>query len=440
LLVDHDEKDQAKISQFLLESGLGVSTRGDGQSAFEEVVGDHYDLVIAELDLPKLNGLDLLKRIKEIRGSLPVILISSNAKVGDAVSAMKLGAFDFLSKPLTFEMLGLITSHLSNNENGTGNGKHEERFTIITNNKEMNRLLKEAGEIANSQASIFIQGESGTGKELVARYIHRKSSRKNKPFVAVNCAALPETLLESELFGHEKGAFTGALNRKKGKFEIAHHGTLLLDEISEMDFQLQSKLLRVLQEKEIDRVGGMGPVAVDVRVIATTNRDIDKQMEEGKFREDLYYRLNVIPIHLPPLRERRDDIPLLANYFIEKYNSIDGRAVKGLTKEAENALVQMPWKGNVRELENVIERAILMCKGDYIEEEGLQSRGKAQKPEDPGYAFMPTVPLKEMEKKAIFRALDQTNGNRTHAAEILGISVRTLRNKMNDYRKTMESL
>ncbi len=440
LLVDKDGRDQAKISKFLLESGFRVSTAGDGLSAFEEIVGDHHDLVIAELDLPQLNGLDLLKRIKGVKSSLPVILISANARVGDAVTAMKLGAHDFLSKPLTYKMLGLITSHLNHSENGAGEGRQEERFTIITKNSEMNRLLKEAGEIANSQASIFIQGESGTGKELFARYIHRKSGRKDRPFVAVNCAALPETLLESELFGHEKGAFTGAITRKKGKFEIANHGTILLDEISEMDFQLQSKLLRVLQEREIDRVGGVGPITVDVRVIATTNRDIEIQMEEGKFREDLYYRLNVIPIHLPPLRERRDDISLLANYFIEKYNRLDERDVKGLTKEAEDALSQMPWKGNVRELENVIERAILMCKGDHIEEEGLLMKGKAKKQDDPGHLFMPTVPLKEMEKKAIFQALDHTNGNRTHAAEILGISVRTLRNKMNDYRKTMESL
>ena len=440
LLVDNDGRDQAKISKFLLESGLRVNTADNGLSAFEEIVGDHYDLVITELDLPQLNGLDLLKRIKGVKSSVPVILISANGRVGDAVEAMKLGAYDFLLKPLTHKMLGLITSHLNHSENGAGKGRQEERFTIVTTNDEMNRLLKEAGEVANSQASIFIQGESGTGKELFARYIHRKSERKDRPFVAVNCAALPETLLESELFGHEKGAFTGALTRKKGKFELANHGTILLDEISEMDFQLQSKLLRVLQEKEIDRVGGVGPVAVDVRVIATTNRDIDTMMEEGKFREDLYYRLSVIPIHLPPLRERRNDIPLLANYFIEKYNRIDGRAVKGLTKEAEAALLQMPWKGNVRELENVIERAILMCKGDYIEKEGLLMKGKARKQDDPGYPFMPTVPLKEMEKKAIFQALDHTNGNRTHAAEILGISVRTLRNKMNDYRKTMESL
>ena len=439
LLVDKDGNDQAKLRKFLLESGHRVRTTVDGLSAFEEVVGDHYDLVVAELDLPQLNGLELLKRIKEVKESLPVILISANARVREAVEAMKLGAYDFLPKPLTFKMLGLITSHLSKSENGSNGCGSDEKFTIITKNSEMNRLLKEAADIADSQASIFIQGESGTGKELFARYIHRKSTRKDKHFVPINCAALPETLLESELFGHEKGAFTGAITRKKGKFEIANHGTILLDEISEMDFQLQSKLLRVLQEKEIDRVGGTGPIEVDVRVIATTNRDIERQIEEGKFREDLYYRLNVIPVHLPPLRERRDDILLLANFFIEKYNRIDNRNVKGLTKEAGEALLQMPWKGNVRELENVIERGVLMCKGDYIEEKGLFLKEKGKDPDTPEYSFGPTVPLREMEKKAIFHALDQTHGNRTHAAEILGISVRTLRNKMNDYRKTMES-
>jgi two-component system response regulator FlrC len=255
--------------------------------------------------------------------------------------------------------------------------------------------------------------------------------------VAINCAALPETLLESELFGHEKGAFTGAISRKKGKFELANQGTLLLDEISEMNYQLQSKLLRVLQEREIDRIGGLDPVPVNVRFIATTNRDIEEQIKEGKFREDLYYRLNVIPLHLPPLRERKDDIPLLANYFIEKYCKLDQRPVKRLTDKALASLMQMPWKGNVREFENMIERAILMCRGDSIDEESLSMIGGGRLTESSGYAFMPSLSIKEMEKNVIFQALDQTDGNRTHAAEILGISVRTLRNKLNEYRKTM---
>jgi two-component system response regulator FlrC len=301
----------------------------------------------------------------------------------------------------------------------------------------MKRILQMAKEVADSRASIFIMGESGTGKELFARYIHHCSARKDKPFVAINCAALPETLLESELFGHEKGAFTGAISRKKGKFEIADQGTLLLDEISEMNYQLQSKLLRVLQEREIDRIGGTGPVPVNVRFIATTNRNIEDQIDEGKFREDLYYRLNVIPLHLPPLRERTDDIPLLAEYFIEKYCKIDNRSVKSLTDRAIASLMQMSWKGNVREFENMIERAILMCRKDSIDEETLFIIGKNRPAENSGSPFMPAVTIKEMEKNVIFQTLDQTNGNRTHAAEILGISVRTLRNKLNEYRKTM---
>ncbi|MFH1077538.1 MAG: sigma-54 dependent transcriptional regulator, partial [Pseudomonadota bacterium] len=284
---------------------------------------------------------------------------------------------------------------------------------------------------------IFIHGESGTGKELFARYIHQHSLRRKNNFVAINCAALPETLLESELFGYEKGAFTGAITRKKGKFELADQGTLLLDEISEMDYQLQSKLLRVLQEREIDRIGGMYPVPVDVRFIATTNRDIEEQIAQGKFREDLYYRLNVIPLHLPPLRDRLDDIPLLAGCFVEKYCKMDKRSVKGLTTEAMASLMQLPWKGNIRELENMIERAVLMCRGDLIDEKTLFAIGGNRPAENSGYPFLPALSLKEMEKNVIFRALDQTDGNRTHAAEMLGISVRTLRNKLNEYKQKM---
>ncbi|MBW1705616.1 MAG: sigma-54-dependent Fis family transcriptional regulator [Deltaproteobacteria bacterium] len=439
LLVENDTSDQSNMSKILVESRHNVTTAGDGMSAFQEIVRDHYDLVITELDLPRMNGLDLLRRIKKINKCLPVIITSANARVQEAVEAMKLGASDFLVKPLTLKMIEIITSRISNDLTETDKGKSNGKFTIITKNREMDRLLQQAREIADSQASVFIQGESGTGKELFARYIHHYSTRRDKSFVAINCAALPETLLESELFGHEKGSFTGALTRKKGKFEIANHGTLLLDEISEMDYHLQSKLLRVLQEREIDRVGGTVPIPVNFRVIATTNRDIEKQIKDGKFREDLYYRLNVIPFLLPPLRERIDDIPLLANYFIEKYNRIDKRSVKGLTEEAITSLLQMSWKGNVREFENIIERAILMCEGDMVDEDDLFVTEKNRRTENAGYPFMPVVSLKEMEKTSIFRALDHTNDNRTHAAKILGISVRTLRNKLNEYREKMET-
>ena len=440
LLVENNSNGYLTIGKIFIESGYHINKASDGLSAFEKIVRDHYDLVITDLNLPQMNGFDLLKKIKEVNGSMPVILISDNARVEEAVEAMKLGAYDFILKPLTVEMIEIIISQISDGLTLAVKDRLNTKSTIITKNSEMNRLLQEARDIADSQASIFIQGESGTGKELFARYIHYNSNRKDRAFVGINCAALPETLLESELFGHEKGSFTGALFRKKGKFEIANHGTMLLDEISEMDIQLQSKLLRVLQEREIDRIGGISPISIDVRIIATTNTDIKKQLKDGKFREDLFYRLNIIPFHLPPLRKRKDDIPLLASHFIEKYNRIDKRTVKGLTEEAMQALMSMPWKGNVRELENIVERAILMCKGDLIDTKDLFMTEKNKQIEETKYTFIPTVSLKEMEKKVIFHTLDQTNGNRTHAADILGISVRTLRNKLNEYREKMANV
>jgi two-component system response regulator FlrC len=436
LLADSDPDHLSDMSRIFHDSGHHVSCVPDGILAYDEVLRDEYGLVIAELKLPRMNGLELLQKIKEVNDALPVFIVSSDAQVREAVEAMKMGATDFFLKPLSLDLVEII-SRMSGSCRGRRHASSNGKYEIITRNKEMKRLLREAEEIADSRASVFIQGESGTGKELFARYIHNNSKRQNKPFVAINCAALPENLLESELFGHEKGAFTGALNKKKGKFELAHQGSILLDEISEMDLQLQRKLLRVLQEREIDRVGGTDPIPIDVRIIATTNRNIEKQMEEGGFREDLYYRLNVIPFQLPPLRERLDDIPLLAEYFVNRYNHLDHRNVKGLTDDALTDLMSMPWKGNVREFENVMERAVLRCKGDLIDREviGMQENNSIPHNESP---FMFTLPLKEMEKNVILRALDQTNGNRTHAAELLGISVRTLRNKLTEYRKKME--
>lgn len=438
LLAEKDSSELSAMRDIFIKSGHEISTVGDGLTALEKIARDHYDVIITALDLPRINGIDLLKRVKEINRSTPIILISANARVKDAVNAMKLGAYDFILKPLTFEMMEIIISQISNDLGIKETGRNGERFTIITKNDEMKMLLQDARRIADSQASVFIHGASGTGKELFARYIYKNSRRKDKPFIAINCSALPESLMESELFGHEKGSFTGAITRKKGKFEIADHGTLLLDEISEMGVSLQSKLLRVIQEREIDRVGGTVPIPVDIRIIATTNRDIKKQINDGKFREDLFYRLNVIPLHLPLLRERRDDIPLLADYFIEKYNNLDNRNVKGLTPEITDLLMEMSWKGNVRELENVMERAVLMTRGDVIDDKSLFTNEKKRGAEQSNPNFMSTVPLKEMEKTAIFYALNQTNGNRTHAADLLGISVRTLRNKLNEYRKKME--
>lgn len=439
LLAENDINNQShQICKIFLESGYHVKTAPNGRLAYEEIIKNHYDLVISDMNLTQINGISLLKRIKECNTTLPVILMADEACVNEAVEAMKLGADDFLLKPLTPKMMELIQSYVANGSNGKKKVESRKRFKIITQDKKMEKLLEIAKDIADSKASIFIQGESGTGKELFARYIHHHSSRRDDPFVAVNCAALPENLLESELFGHEKGAFTGAISRKKGKFELADHGTLLLDEVTEMDYQLQSKLLRVLQEREIDRIGGINPVPVDVRFLATTNRDIEKQIKDGKFREDLHYRLNVIPLHLAPLRERKEDIPLLAKHFVEKYCELDNRSVKGLTDEAIATLMQMPWKGNVRELENIIERAVLMCKEDLISNKDLFLTEKDRQPNFVTQTIAPTVSLREIEKSVILNTLDHTDGNRTHAAEILGISVRTLRNKMNEYRKKME--
>jgi two-component system response regulator FlrC len=439
LLAENDINNQShQICKIFLESGYHVKTAPNGRLAYEEIIKNHYDLVISDMNLTQINGISLLKRIKECNTTLPVILMADEACVNEAVEAMKLGADDFLLKPLTPKMMELIQSYVANGSNGKKKVESRKRFKIITQDKKMEKLLEIAKDIADSKASIFIQGESGTGKELFARYIHHHSSRRDGPFVAVNCAALPENLLESELFGHEKGAFTGAISRKKGKFELADHGTLLLDEVTEMDYQLQSKLLRVLQEREIDRIGGINPVPVDVRFLATTNRDIEKQIKDGKFREDLHYRLNVIPLHLAPLRERKEDIPLLAKHFVEKYCELDNRSVKGLTDEAIATLMQMPWKGNVRELENIIERAVLMCKEDLISNKDLFLTEKDRQPNFVTQTIAPTVSLREIEKSVILNTLDHTDGNRTHAAEILGISVRTLRNKMNEYRKKME--
>ena len=434
LLVQNDRAKPGAV----FGAGCQCSTARDGAAAYEQIVSGHFDLVVTDLHVQPMGGLDFLRRVGALDEAPPVVLMSEHAGVREAVDAMKLGAHDFLLKPLTLEMVQALLSQVSGN--GHKNRTRRDRnHTLITRNGNMTHLLQQARDIADSRASVFIQGESGTGKELFARYLHRHSRRKDSAFIAVNCSALPETLLESELFGHEKGAFTGAVARKKGKFEMAHRGTLLLDEISEMDVQLQSKLLRVLQEKEVDRVGGETPIPIDVRIIATTNRHIEEDIEKGRFREDLFYRLNVIPFFLPPLRERPDDICLLARHFIEKFNAMDSRCVKGLTAEAEKALLERPWKGNVRELENVMERAVLMCKTDRIQADDLFLQPRRTPVPASLQPAMLTGSLKDMEKRYIFQALDRTRGNRTHAAEILGISVRTLRNKLNEYKNAMEA-
>ncbi len=440
LIVDDDPRQRRALTHLLEGWGWPVTVAHDGIDAAAQLKSEPFGLVVASVQTPGLDTMALLDAARIQTDMAKVLFIDSEPSVTQAVAAMKAGAFDYLPKPIEDQQLQLLISKAFDLVTEPAVASPRVRpLRIVTRSRVMETLLDRLRQVADSRASILIQGESGTGKELLARFIHEHSSRRQQPFVAINCGALPESLLESELFGYEKGAFTGAVSRKPGRFELAQGGTILLDEVTEMQVYLQAKLLRVLQEREVDRVGGVRPVPVDVRVLATTNRDIRDALDKGDFREDLYYRLNVIPLVVPPLRERPEDIEVLAFHFIEKYNEIDGRNVKTLTTEALVALMSQHFPGNVRELENVIERAVLMCDGHAIREADLfldASSGAVGEPVGLSEQLM-SVPLKEVERKLIFQTLDRTNGNRTHAAKMLGISVRTLRNKLNEYKETM---
>jgi DNA-binding NtrC family response regulator len=413
LVVDDDTHMRLALKESLSKAGYTISLAEDGMAAVEAVRRSPCDLIITDVRMPRKNGLELLQSIRAGEASVPVILITGYGTVHDAVTAIKGGAFDYIQKPFDTETLyGVVKRAL-----GQNNGN------IIHTSKAVQDVLLNAERVAKSDATVLILGESGVGKELVAKYIHQHSDRKSGPFVPVNCAALPENLLESELFGYEKGAFTGASIRKPGKFEIADKGSVLLDEVTEMDLRLQAKLLRVLQEKEIEVIGARFPKTVDVRVIATTNRDIKKYVEEGKFREDLFYRLHVFPLLVPPLRERKEDIPILVDHFLKKF-------AKGMdicvSDEAMEFLKSRNWKGNVRELENVIARACILSDYSHIKLSHV-------KDEEERKEIKPSS-VREMEMKLILETLTSFEGNRTRAASILGITVRTLRNKINEYR------
>jgi DNA-binding NtrC family response regulator len=445
-IIIENPKDRMEYVRFFEELGFLVDTTPDGTHAIPHLVENRPAFAIADVDTPDFSAKTFLETIQENNIPCHTVFVSNEPVVEHAVNLMKLGALDYLIKPVPLEVLELTlkrAQNLAQKETTIVQPpvKKSKKVKIITRDKGMETLLSLVNRVADSSASILIQGESGTGKELFARHIHEKSDRNGQPFIAVNCAALPENLLESELFGHEKGSFTGAIARKTGKFELADKGTLFLDEITEMQFHLQAKLLRVLQEKVVDRVGGTEPVEVDVRVIATTNRDAKEAVEKKAFREDLFYRLNTIPVVIPPLRERSNDVETLTHYFVKKYCKIDRRNVKGLTSQALSILNRHRFSGNVRELENIIHRAVLLAESDLIEPKDLlinqsELTQVAQAPSSVD-SPMDTEPssLKEMEEKMIFKTLDQTAGNRTHAAKILGISVRTLRNKLNEYKE-----
>ncbi len=419
LVIDDDRQVREALKEAIRRLGYEVTLSDNGKEALSKIRNQDFSLVITDMKMPSMTGLELLKEIKQIKPALPVLVITAFGTIENAVDTMKEGAIDYLLKPFSFDKLKkAIDSNI-----------RKEKFhkSIITVNPEMQKILRLAESLATTDITVIIYGESGTGKELLARYIHSLSKRNNMQFVAVNCAAIPENLLEAELFGYEKGAFTGAFDRKIGKFEIANHGTILLDEIAEMPLSLQAKLLRVLQEKEIDRIGGKKPIPIDVRVIVTTNKDLQNLCAEGRFREDLYYRLNVFSIKLIPLRKRKDDIPLLAEHFLKIFATSFSKKVKGFSEEAMEFLKNQQWYGNVREFENFIQRAVFLCKGEIIEKDDFLF-------EENTFNKRANGKLKDMEKELILKTLNEVKGNKTKAAKLLGVSVRTIRNKLKEYR------
>lgn len=443
LVVDDECSMRLALSEALRRVGYGIDMAEDGFEALQKFRKGGFQLVISDVKMPKMSGLDVLKEIKRMSPHTPVIMVTGYGTIENAVEAMKEGAADYILKPFSYEDLESAvkrTMLMSKPDRVSGrdrsSGSRLKSRVIVTQNPKMQNLLGLARNIAASNATVLIQGESGTGKELLARFIVENSPRRDKPFVVINCAAIPENLLESELFGHEKGAFTGAVSRRIGKFEMADHGTILLDEISEMSLSLQAKLLRVLQEFELDRIGGKISIPIDVRVISTTNEDLRRAVEEAKFREDLFYRLDVIPLMIPPLRERKEDIPLLVEHFLKENGERGGpgREVT-VSPEAQALLQKYDWKGNVRELENFIERAALVCEEGVIEPRHFFLDGTVRPQSESGEVPVGST-LREMEKQLILKTLEEVKGNRTHAAKVLGISVRTLRNKLKEYLPT----
>jgi two-component system response regulator AtoC len=440
LIVEDDSELRGTLCTGLSKGGNIIHLAGSAEEALRLFDQKAFDLVIADVILPGLSGLQLLDTIKNKCVFTPVIMMTGFGTVQNAVEAMKKGAFEYLLKPFSLSLMDQVVEKALENNTLKAKTPHEPlgfspfSMPIITKDKKMQEVIELCKRVAPSKATLLIQGESGTGKELIARFVHHHSQRNQGAYIAVNCASLPESLLESELFGHEKGAFTGAICKKIGKFELAHRGTILLDEISEMNTFLQAKILRVLQENEVDRIGGRHPIPVDIRVIATTNRNLEACIEKGEFREDLFYRLNVISVKLPPLRERTEDIELLAEYFIKEFSESYGKFVHSISEDALFWLKKQEWRGNVRELKNTIERAVLISSQSVLTLQDFGSEEMAV-PEKNLTEDSSILSLRVMEKKLIFRALEKTYGNRTHAAKILGISIRTLRNKLSEYKQ-----
>jgi two-component system response regulator AtoC len=455
ILIADDEANLRRILAAQLQNdGYDVFEVGDGRAAIDALGEHHIDAVITDLRMPQVDGIGVLRHCQEHMPELPVILITAHGTVETAVQAMRQGAFDFISKPFDLaEIRNVIakavrTSDLRERDVQLEGGAGAGRYKIIGADKAMTEIYTILEKVADTPATVLITGESGTGKELIARALHENSSRASNAFIRVNCGAIPRDLMEAELFGHERGAFTGAVNTKPGRFELAHAGTLFLDEIGEIPVEMQVKLLRAIQEGEIDRVGGIKPITVDVRLIAASNRDLRKEIAAGRFREDLFYRLNVMPIHLPPLRERRTDIPLLAEHFLRIHAVRFRKPVTQLSSDALEALVNYAWPGNIRELENVVERCVLLSDGDTIRLRDLAPEVRAAAPgaaggdedDDGDESVAGAGGLKEqvreatvrLEREMIVRALAQTGHNVTQTARLLKISRKSLQIKMKE--------
>jgi two-component system response regulator AtoC len=443
LVVDDEAIVRESLRDWLSDIGHQVLTAENGHQALEVIEKEKPGIAIVDLVMPGMDGIELLKRAKEIFPRIEVIIITAYGSIPTAINAMREGAYDYIEKPFCPEKAELLVEKLTEHqqlidENISLRRKLEERYqfeNIIAKSPKMQQVIEVIKVVAKSNATVLITGESGTGKELIARAIHSQSYRKDKPFVAVSCAALPESLLESELFGHEKGAFTGAHAQRRGKFEAANRGSLFLDEIGEMSVNIQVHLLRVLEEKEFTRVGGNELIKVDVRVISATNKDMKKAVANGQFREDLYYRLNVVPIEVPPLRERKEDIPLLGQYFLKKFAVENQKEITGFSPEATNFLLNYEWPGNVRELENAIERAVILAKNSYIEVADLPQENPPL-----AHSALAGKSLKEAERERILSVLNETGRNYSEAARILGISRATLHNKVKAYGLDVKKL
>ena len=442
LVVDDDDLSRGYLSEALQRNGYSVDNASDGQEAVGMTDKQNYDMIFLDMRMPRMGGMKVLERIKKTSKETTVVIMTAYGSIESAVEAMQKGAYDYIIKPFSVDNIELLLKRVQERQKLIDENKYwrskldsnvENEFVIDKQSK-MFEVLNNVKRMAQSKASVLIQGESGTGKEIIAQSIYSHSQRNSKPFIKVNCAALSESLLESELFGHEKGAFTGADIKRMGRFELANGGTLLLDEISEVSPKIQSKLLRVLELEEFERVGGSKTLKVDVRVIATTNRDLEQEIEKGNFRQDLYFRLNVIPVIVPPLRERREDIPVLAEYFLEKFKSGMDTPLKEISKEAIDILVQYDWPGNVREIKNLIHRCTVMIDSEVLMPVHFENMLNMQKPKKSNEISVGQT-IEDVERELIYKTLEKTGGNKTRAAEILDVTPRTLRNKLSRYKE-----